>query len=188
MKVVGISASPRRSGNSEILLDRALGGAVFAGAVAEKIVLNELDFRPCQECGGCDKNGVCIIHDGMSRVYQKLDRADAIIISSPVFFASLSAQAKMMIDRFQCAWIAKYILKARPRAKKRKGIFICVAGSYRKDHFENARSIIKAFFATLDTKYSGELFCGGVEKAGGIDEDKKALSKAYTLGKDLVLN
>lgn len=186
MKVVGISASPRRSGNSEILLDRALEGATASGAEVEKVVLNELDFKACQECGGCYKSGVCVIRDGMSYLYKELDKADAVIVSSPIFFASLSAQAKMMIDRFQCAWVAKYILKNSARTKSRKGAFISVAGSYRKDHFENARSIVKAFFATLDIEYSGELFCGGIEKMKDVDQDEKILNKAYTLGRDLV--
>jgi multimeric flavodoxin WrbA len=186
VKVVGISSSPRRHGNSEILLDRALEGAVSAGADVEKIVVNELEFKTCQECGECSKNGVCVILDGMESVYKKMDSADAVIVSSPMFFSSVTAQAKMMIDRFQCAWVAKYILKSCVRAKKRKGIFIGVAGSYRKGSFENARSIIKAFFATLDIEYTGELFCGGIEKMKDIDQDEKVLNRAYALGRDLV--
>ncbi|MBU0895614.1 MAG: flavodoxin family protein [Candidatus Omnitrophica bacterium] len=186
MKVVGISGSPRRSGNSEILLDRALEGAMSTGADVEKIVLNELDIRSCQECGGCDKAGVCVIADGMGHLYKTLDKADAIIVSSPVFFASLSAQTKMMIDRFQCEWMAKYMLKKAMRKKRRKGLFICVAGSHRNDHFDNARSVIKAFFATLDIEYCSELFCGGIEKMRDVDNEEKALNKAYALGMKLV--
>lgn len=186
MKVVGISSSPRRSGNSEILLDRALEGAVSAGADVEKIVLNELNFKPCQECGGCDKTGVCVIRDDMESVYKKLNEADAVVISSPIFFVSLSAQAKMMIDRFQCAWVAKYVLQNAPRPEKRKGMFIGVGGSYRKDYFENARGIIRAFFATLDVEYAGELFCGGIAKKADIDQNENALNRAFALGKELV--
>lgn len=186
MKIVGISGSPRRSGNSEILLDRALEGAASAGADAEKIVLNELEIRSCQECGGCDKNGVCVIPDDMSHLYKTLDKADAVIVASPIFFASLSAQTKMMIDRFQCEWMAKYMLKKAMRKKRRKGLFICVSGSHRNDYFENAGSIIKAFFATLDIEYCGELFCGGMEKARDIDNEEKVLNKAYSLGRELV--
>jgi multimeric flavodoxin WrbA len=187
MKVIGISGSPRRSGNSEILLDRALEGAVSAGSDAEKIVLNELEIRACQECGGCDKSGMCVIRDGMSYLYTALDKADGVIISSPIFFASLSAQTKMMIDRFQCAWMAKYILKHALCKKRRKGLFISVAGSHRNDHFENAKSVIKAFFATLDIEYCGELFCGGIEKMRDIDNEEKILNKAYSMGRELAL-
>lgn len=186
MKVVGISASPRRSGNSEILMDRALEGAASAGADVEKITLNELSFKPCQECGGCDKSGICIIHDDMEHIYKELDKADAVILSSPIFFESLSAQAKMMIDRFQCAWISKYVLKNISRARKRKGIFISVAGSAGKLHFINASSIVKAFFATLDIEYAGELFCGKLEKIDDVYRDEKILNQAYALGANLV--
>jgi multimeric flavodoxin WrbA len=185
MKIVGISASPRRSGNSELLLDKALAGAMSKGADIEKIVLNELDFKACQECGGCEKTGSCIISDGMAHVYSQMDKADGVILASPIFFVSLSAQAKMMIDRFQSAWMAKYILKNPIRRKKRKGIFLSVAGSRKEEHFENARSIVRAFFATLDIEYSGELCCGGMEKASDIENDEKALNRAYSLGRDL---
>ncbi len=186
MKVVGISGSPRRSGNSEILLDRALEGAKLAGAEVKKIILNELSFKPCQECGGCSKTGVCVIRDGMEDIYKLLKGADAFIISTPIFFASVSAQTKMMIDRFQCEWMAKYMLKKAMRKKRRKGLFICVAGSHRNDHFDNARSVIKAFFATLDIEYCGELFCGGIEKMRDIDNEEKTLNKAYALGRGLI--
>ena len=122
----------------------------------------------------------------MEGIYKLLGGADAIILATPIFFASLSAQAKMMIDRFQCAWEAKYNLKRAIRDKKRRGILISVAASYRKDFFENAKSVVKAFFATLDTEYSGELFCGGVEKDADVDKNKELLDKAFILGRDLV--
>ena len=186
MRIVGILGSPRRGGNCEILLDRSLEGASAAGADVDKIVLNELSFRPCQECGGCDKTGVCVIKDGMEGVYKLLRDADAIILAAPIFFAGVSAQAKMMIDRFQCAWVAKYVLKKDLRSQKRKGASISVAGSYRKDHFENSKSVIKAFFATLDTEYTSELVCGGVEKKADVDNDTGLLLKAFELGKGLV--
>jgi multimeric flavodoxin WrbA len=185
MKVVGISGSPRRSGNSEILLNRALEGARLAGARVRKVILNELSFKPCQECGGCARTGVCVIKDGMEDIYKLLESADAVIISTPIFFASVSAQTKMMIDRFQCSWEAKYNLKKIGRSKARKGILISVAGSHRKDYFENARGIIKAFFATLDIEYSDELFLGGIDKKAEIDRDEKALDRAFALGQEI---
>lgn len=186
MKVIGISASPRRTGNSEILLDKVLEGAVSRGASVEKIILNELNIKPCQECGGCDKSGLCVIRDDMGRLYNILDSADAVIISSPVFFASVSAQAKTMIDRMQCAWIAKYVFKKAPRLRICKGIFISVAGSERVDSFTDAKNIIRAFFATIDIEYSDELLCSGMETAACVRKDGKLLSRAYVLGESIV--
>lgn len=186
MRVLGISSSPRRSGNSEILLDRALAGAASAGADAGKIVLNELDIKACQECGGCDSTGVCVIRDDMGLVYREIEKADAVIVASPVFFESVSAQAKLMTDRFQCAWIAKYVLKRTSLKRVRKGIFISVAGSARKKHFKNSVSVIRALFATLDIEYSGELFCGKLERSEDVLKKESILNKAYSLGAGLV--
>lgn len=187
MRIVGISGSPRSGGNSDILLDEALKGARSAGAITEKIDINGLEYRPCQECGGCDINGKCVIRDGMRVIYEKFEEQDAFIVASPIFFGSLSAQLKAMIDRFQCGWISKYVLrKAASARKRRKGAFICVSGSDRPEYFENARQIIKLFFATLDIDYAGELYCGGVNTKGSVIEKLDVMKKAFDLGLALV--
>ena len=187
MRVIGISASPKRGGNTEALLDRALAGASSKGAVAEKIIINDLRFKPCQECGGCQATGICVIRDDMQAVYEKLSNADVVIVASPIFFGSVTAQLKAMIDRYQCSWVAKYVLKRRPpAARKRRGAFLCASGSRKKEFFENAREIVKIFFATLDIEYARELFCPGVEGKAEILANKKALDEAYVLGRELV--
>ncbi len=189
MKILGIGGSPRKGGNTDTLLDKALEGAKSAGAVVEKIILNDLDFKPCQECGGCDKAGICSVKDDMQLVYKKLGDADAVIVASPIFFGSLSAQIKMMIDRLQCLWVMKYVLKrAVSSGRKRKGVFLCVGGADKKEFFENAKSIIKNFFATLGLEYYGELFYGGLHEKTAIMERESALKKAFDLGVTLVKN
>ena len=97
MKVLGISGSPRRGGNTDILLDRILEGTESKGAEVEKIILNKLKFVPCQECENIKDDGTCIIEDDMQLVYEKIKQSDALILASPIFFGSLSAQTKMMI-------------------------------------------------------------------------------------------
>ncbi|MDP2921038.1 MAG: flavodoxin family protein [Candidatus Omnitrophota bacterium] len=187
MKVFGISASPRINGNTDLLLDKVLQGASSKGADTEKIVLNKLKFVPCQECEEMDDSGGCLVNDDMQAVYKKLKEADAIVLASPVFFGSLSAQSKMMIDRFQCAWRAKYILKKGNGYKKIPGIFISVEGSKRKDFFQNAKSIVRNFFATINTSYKYELFCPGIETKGDILASRGCLKKAFDIGAKLVL-
>ncbi len=187
MKVLGIGGSPRKGGNSDTLLDRALAGANGAGASVEKIVLNDLNFKPCQECGGCDKTGACVLMDDMELVYKKLDEADAVILASPIFFGSITGQLKMMIDRFHCRWVLKYVLKKSVSPKKKKrGIFLCVGGKEKDVYFESAKTIIKVFFAVLDIEYAGDLFFKGVDKKTGILENKDAMKKAFELGRELV--
>ncbi len=170
-----------------MLLDCALEGAMSAGAHVEKIVLSSLEFSPCLECGGCEKSGICVLRDGLEPLYGTIEGADALVVASPIFFCSVSAQLKMMIDRLQCRWIAKYVLGSRRSAgKKRKGIFLSVAGDRRKKAFANAGAVIRAFFATIDTEYSGELFCGAVEKKGDVGRNKRSLRRAFELGRSLV--
>jgi multimeric flavodoxin WrbA len=188
MYVLGINGSPRIGGNTDILLDRVLEAASTKGAQTEKVILNQLKFSACQECANMRDDGTCIIEDDMQPLYKKIEQADVVILASPIFFGSLSAQTKMMIDRFQCLWRAKYILKKVVTEKKRKGLFICVEASQRKDFFENAKSIVKNFFATINAEYSDEFFCSGVDEKGKILKFPDVLKRAFELGKRFILN
>ena len=185
MNVLGILGSPRRGGNAEVLLDKALEGARSCGASVEKISLNELSIRPCQECGGCDDTGECVIADDMAMIYSKVDKADRIILASPVFFGGLTAQTKAMIDRFQCRWVGKYLLKNTSDAGK-KGAFLCVSARHKEEFFENAKRILKIFFVVLDIAYAGDVWCRGVSKRGDIEKHPDSLEAAFKLGKALV--
>lgn len=184
MYVLGINASPRIGGNTDILLDNALKGARSAGAKTEKIALGRLKFSPCQECENMPSDGSCLINDDMQGAYLKIKNADAIIFASPIFFGSLSAQAKAMIDRFQCAWRGKVIFKKDIFAdKKRLGAFISPEASERKDFFGNAKAIVKNFFAVINAEYKEELFCPGVDDKGAVSKHQNYLEKAAELGK-----
>ncbi len=184
MKIVGIIGSPRKGGNSEILLDRLLEGASEVEE-KEKLYLNSLNFIPCQECENVRKDGRCKINDDFQLIYEKVMECDVIVVSSPVFFGSLPAQVKMMIDRFHCLWLAKFVFKTVKNERKKKGIFICVEATKRKDFFENTKSIIRNFFVTVGASYKYELLCEGVEKKGEIKEYPQCLEEAYNIGKNL---
>jgi len=185
MKIVGMNGSPRIGGNTDILLDKVLEGAGAGGADTEKIILNDLEFSPCQECEVVNDDRECVIKDDMHAVYAKLKDADAIVLASPIFFGSLSAQTKMMIDRFQCVWQLKYILNKDTGYKRKKGVFISVEGSDRKDFFDNAKAVVRNLFATVNAEYSGELFCSNVDEKAGILKHPGCLKKAYELGTGL---
>ncbi len=185
MNVLAILGSPRRDGNAEILLDQAIAAAQAAGSKTEKIILNELKFVPCQECGGCNQTGKCVIKDDMRGVYQKVDQADKIILASPIFFGSLPAQVKAMIDRCQCRWIAKYVLKQKQNSSSRQGALILVSGSNQEKFFNNAESIVKNWFAVLGVKFSRHLYCPQVDQKAEILKHKDCLEKSRRLGKAL---
>lgn len=185
MKILGINGSPRRGGNTDILLDNALKGAQNKGAKVEKIVLNDLEFSPCHECENVSDDRFCIIEDDMQIIYGKVEEADAIILASPIFFGSLSAQTKMMIDRFQCVWRAKNISRKQVFEKRKAGAFISVQGSNRKDFFGNARSIVKNFFVTINADYKEDLYCFGIDEKDAILKHPELLKKAFRLGEKL---
>ncbi|MFH1245065.1 MAG: flavodoxin family protein [Candidatus Omnitrophota bacterium] len=191
MKVLGISASPRRGGNSEALLDKVLEGAGACGLETEKIILNEQQFRPCQECAGCRQTGRCVIDDAMQAVYARLDAADIVILASPIFFGSLSAQLKAMIDRCQCYWTAKYVLGYhRGGSPVKKGYLILTSAADKKRFFQNAESIVKNLFAVLDIEFKDKLYCPNVDEPfdfaqGKILEHPDCLRHALQLGNSL---
>jgi multimeric flavodoxin WrbA len=91
--------SARKGGNTEILVKEALSSAQKAGAETELISVIGKNIAPCDGCGSCGKTGACHILDDMQSIYQQLEAADAIIFGSPVYFGSVSAQAKAIMDR-----------------------------------------------------------------------------------------
>ncbi|MFH1878723.1 MAG: flavodoxin family protein, partial [Candidatus Omnitrophota bacterium] len=158
MKVLAISASPRKGGNTETLIDRAIEGAFSEGADIEKIILDDLDIAPCseEEYDNVTEEGLSVVSDDMALIFSKIRDCDALILGSPIFFGSVSAQAKIMIDRFQCVWVAKNIMRKNVFDKRKAGAFICVSATDREDFFENARSVVRHFFATVNIKSAGE--------------------------------
>lgn len=187
MKVLGIAASPRRKGNSELLLDKVLEGASSSGAKTEKIVLNRLAIRPCQGCGRCRKNGLCYIKDDMQPIYKKLQDADALVVASPVYFGSITAQLKIIIDRCQSVWVKNPLLKnKRQKEKLKKGIFISVSGGNNPKFFQNSKEIVKIFFAVLGVKLFKQLYVPDLEDKGEVLERKPILDRAFRYGGKLV--
>lgn len=184
MKVLGIGSSPREGGNTDLLLDQVLEGARDAGASVEKVILNDLVFRPCQGCGGCAMTGVCVLRDGMSQVYRKVGDSDILVVASPVYFGNITAQLKSMIDRFHCAWVAKNVLKKKTALsrKRRKGIFICASAEGGRKYFERSKKMAKIFFNTVNADYSADLFCPAVEARGAVMAVNGIFKKAFGLG------
>ena len=187
MKVLGILGSPRREGNTEILLDEALKGASDHGGLCEKIVLRDLKITPCLEIYKCAEDGVCAIQDEMQGLFPKIIQAERLLIASPIFFYSVPALAKAMIDRCQSLWAKKYILKlpVSPIAD-RKGVFISVAATRGKKLFDGVRLTIQYFFDAIDVAYSDELFVRGADEKGEVRDQPEALKAAYDLGRRLV--
>jgi len=190
MKVLGLFGSPRRGGNTEILLEEALKGAEREGAEIERLYLSDLKITPCTECHGCDETGDCVILDEMQKIYPKLLEADIIILASPIFFYGVTAWAKALIDRSQALWAKKYLVNdpsMGKRGKRRKGFFISVGATKGQKVFEGAILTVKYFLDALNAEYTGELLYRGVDGKGEILKHPKALEQAREAGRKLVL-
>lgn len=188
MKVLGIYASPRSASNSDILLDRALEGARSVGAEVEGIYVRDLDINACAECGGCDRTGECVVGDEMQGVYPKLLDADAIIISSPVFFYGPPSQVKALIDRCQALWNRR-ILAKKGEALKRydggRGFLIAVGATKGEKLFDAIKLIVKYFFDALDMSFEDGLYFKGIEARGEAANHPEALEQAFEFGKKI---
>jgi multimeric flavodoxin WrbA len=188
VRVLGIAGSPRRGGNTDLLLAELLKGADSQGAETKTIELRGLRYETCTHCDSCLKTGNCVIKDDMREVYRELEQSDIIVIASPVQFVGPTAHLKAMIDRCQCIWARKYVLKVPPLGdeRARKGFFISVGGTKLKDMFEPSLAIVKTWFRMLNIEYAGELLFKGVDEKGAIKEHPDALKQAYEAGQRLV--
>jgi len=189
MKVLGIAGSPRRGGNTDLLLGEVMRGAASRGAKVKTIILNDLKIAPCQHCDGCLETGRCKVEDDMQMVHSELMRADRLVLASPVYFMGVTAQTKAMIDRCQALWVRKYILKlpaSGSRQVKRKGLFISVGGTKSANLFQPAVATVKSLFKVLDVAYAGELLFPGVDEKGAIAKHPDALRQAFLAGQKLV--
>lgn len=187
MKVLGIAGSPRRGGNTNLLLAEVIRGAASRGAEVKTIILNDLKITPCQHCDVCLEAGKCKIEDDMQMVYRELEEADRIVLASPIQFMGVTAQMKAMIDRCQALWAKKYVLNMPPLGNKRerKGLFISVGGRKITNLFEPALATVKTLFRILDIAYAGELLFSGVDEKGAIAKHPDALRQAHLAGQKL---
>ena len=100
-RILAIYGSPRRQGNTALLLDQAVQGARAAGGQVEKVVLRDLKMSPCLEIYGCKETGRCVIPDDFQEVHDQLQACQGLILASPIFFYTVTAQTKILMDRCQ---------------------------------------------------------------------------------------
>lgn len=188
MNIIAFLGSPREGGNTETLLKEAVRAIEESEFKVRIFKLNNMNITPCQNCGGCDDTGICVYEDDMSQIYDAIREADRIILASPIFFFGLSAQTKIMIDRCQCFWCEKYLLK-KPipgRQYGRKGLLLLVGGMKKEVGIQCSEATAKAFFRTVSVPSHETLGFLGIDAKGAIINHPTALSDAYNAGKKLV--
>ncbi len=183
-KVLGIGGS-HRVGNTDAMLVSAMEGAASQGVDTETVLLRHLRIGVCGLCDDhCNHTGVCPLDDGMQALHGKLRQAHGLILASPIYFRSVSAQTKLMIDRCQTLWATKYLLHRAVAdvPVPRPGAFIAVSNQGKPQEYPGALTTVKSLFATLDITYAGELLIGGLDWAGQVKRHPEYLQQAYDLG------
>lgn len=189
MKLLVLLGSPRKGANGETLVQKIAEVVEQGGWTIEYIRLNDLNVRPCQGCGGCEKTGNCVIEDDMTEIYQAADSADRIIMVSPVYFYGLSAQCKISGDRFQAKWARKYLLKERYReGEGRKGYLLSTAATKGQKIFDCSILTAKYIYDAMDVEYGGDFLVKGIDKRKAVLEVPDELKRAEQFGKDLLEN
>ncbi len=186
MYLLAIHGSPRKGGNTEILLDYFLKGLTNKNLFYEKIRLSELNYKPCIECGECEITGECVLKDDFKELYPRILKADFLVIATPIFFYNHTSYVQAFFERFQTFWARKYILKLpHPLNKTPKGILLSLGATKGKKLFEG---VVRSFKYVLDTIYGiyiGGLFFRGIDKKGEILNHPEYLELAKGLGSKL---
>ena len=189
IEIAAVFGSPRRKGNTSILLHQAIAGARDAGARVTEIVLRDLKMSPCLEIYGCKDAGRCVIKDDYGKIEELLQRIDGLMLASPIFFYTVSAHTKILMDRCNSLWVKKYWIDKRPFGQKaypRKGLFISVGSTNGKRLFDGALLSVNYFMDALDMELWKSLLFRGVESEGQILKAPFSLKEAYDAGKGLV--
>ncbi|MBU0482024.1 MAG: flavodoxin family protein [Proteobacteria bacterium] len=186
-KIPVFLGSPRRKGNSEALADAVIRGIEEAGGKAEVVRLVDYKIAPCIGCGGCDKTGKCVIIDDMQQMCEKIINARRLIIVSPIYFYSVTAQTKAFIDRCQALWNRKRLLKKKGEWQEdpdRKGYLVSVAATRGEKVFDGAVLTMIYTCDAMGIGYGGGLLVRGVDSRGEMKKDSANLEKGIAFGRD----
>ena len=181
--VLVLKGSPRENGNSSTLAEQVAEGAREVGAEVESISLHTLDIRPCDGCDTCkETDGMCILKDDMQALYPKLRRASAIVIASPVYWFTFTAQAKLCIDR----WYAFVTPEGNELSGKKFGLVLTYGDTdlYTSGGI-NAIHTFESMCRYLKGEIVGMVY-GTADKPGEVAGNPQLMDKSFQLGKKLV--
>jgi multimeric flavodoxin WrbA len=183
-KVLILKGSPRERGNSAVLADRVAAGACEAGCEVECVSLQSMDIRACDGCDLCKETGVyCVIEDDMQGLFPKLLEADALVLASPVYWFTYSAQLKLCIDRWYGLWSVQH----DAFRGKQVGIVLAYGDTdlYTSGGI-NAIHTFESMFRFLEAPIAGMVY-GTASDPGDVQKNPELMKAAYELGKKLAM-
>lgn len=182
MKVVAFSGSPRKNGNTDILVRQILEGAVEKGAETKFFQLNQMNIRPCQADQACKRHDHCGLKDDMQGVYDEIMSAQAVVIGSPVYMWQMSAQTKIMVDRFYAFLNPDYTSKIKGTPM----VLAFAQGNPDENLFKPYFEHTAKMFGFLGFDVKGMIVGAGLGEKGDAAKYPQLMEKARELGKNLL--
>ncbi|MGN1126316.1 MAG: flavodoxin family protein [Ruminococcus sp.] len=175
--VLILAGSPRKDGNSDTLCNEFMKGAEESGNRVEKIRVAEKNIGYCRGCYYCrESGGKCVIKDDMAEILEKIIACDVLLLASPVYFYSIDAQLKALIDRTVARWT---------EVKNKDFYYIMTAADSEKESMETTLACFRGYAdCVTGAKEKGVIFGTGVYEKGEI-LNSPAIKKAYEMGKSI---
>lgn len=190
MNILGISGSPTGGSSTDILVNTILEGAAANHVKTRFVRLNDKNILPCQSCGKSPEPDYCFFHDDMDELYGLMEKSEGIVLGSPIYFDSVSAQTKLFIDRTNCLRPVDFSIKDKTAFKKplfngKKGGIVIVGG--KQGGFDTTLRTARGFFlwAGMDIVFELKYIASGL-RAGEARHDDATLKKARQCGKELL--
>ncbi|MFX1340133.1 MAG: flavodoxin family protein [Promethearchaeota archaeon] len=182
-KILGIMGSPRKNGNTHILLSQILEPAKDNGAITDVIFLSDLEIKECDGCHACWKGNQCSKNDDMNNLYQTIIESDPIIFGTPIYWYGPTALMKAFLDRF-------VYFNCPENRQKIRGKSAILVVPFEEDNIETAEPLIRMFeksFEYLEMELIEKIIVPGVGKKGEVLGKKEILESCYNLGKKLAV-
>lgn len=192
LNILTLSGSPIKDGSTDILLEQIGEGIAQSSAQPAKnelIRLNDYNYLPCQSCGKSPEPDYCLFRDEIYPVYDMLVNCDVVLFGSPIYFDTVSAQAKLFIDRANCLRPADFSGESghpfkNILTKKRLGGIVLVGGE--RQEFEWARKVVAGFFKWVEIVNCGMVtYAGSSWEIGEVRKHPDKLGEAFSLGRKI---
>lgn len=178
MNVIALVGSPRPSGNTSVLVDKALAELANLGVETEKILLSQYNIKPCLGHDKCSTLRICVQRDDTASILDKFCKADGVILATPVYYYNVSAQLKTFMDR-------NYFLYTHGRKSQARVIGIIVVAE--EEGLEDTVNAVKRFVSlSFDVSNENVLIVQGyAKKLGDVKENNAVLRQAQELGRQM---
>lgn len=183
VRVLGVVGSPRRSGNTEVLIDEVLRGAAEAGATVEKILLDELAIAACDACESCATDGVCYHEDDMAGVLDKMAQSQVWVLGTPVYWWGPSAQFKLFLDRWYCK---QFRAQDQEMFHGRRIILVVPMGDGDPATARHLVGMMQDAIDYLKAELAATVLAPGVNDPGEVRQHADVLAAAYRAGQQAV--